>query len=240
MVFAYFKINFTVCSTNIFVNAIFNVDNIDNVDMTQATHTVDRKTASKLLKVSLRTVDRYVQQGQLSPESRHGRIWFTKADIADFSSRQNRQSRQKGSVKVDKHDSEDVYVVDSIPVGGVDNVDTKVKMKGKKKAETVYKKLYDEVRVKLDEKQERIEAANYRVGQLEAQLKNTVPLLTYEEERVQSQEIQRELKGEIKDRDKKIETAEQKIRDERLNRIVIAVVLFIVLALQPLLWFFLQ
>jgi CRISPR/Cas system-associated protein Cas10 (large subunit of type III CRISPR-Cas system) len=210
--------------------------------MTQPTYSIDRKTASKLLKVSLRTLDRYVKQGSLVAESRNGRIWFSKADIGNFSSRQSRQDRQRRHKGVDNVDTKARVVVDSIPVGGVDNVDSVVKVNGgsKRSSEKILKKLYDEAREKLEEKQERLEAANYRVGQLEAQLKNTVPLLTYEEERAQAQEAQRELKGEVKERDKQLDVAAKTIKEERLNRIIIAGVLFVVLALQPILWFFLQ
>lgn len=213
------------------------VDNVDKVDMATASYEIDRKAASKLLKVSLRTVDRYVRQGRLTSENRDGRIWFTKADISEFLSRQSRQSRHGGVDNVDKSGSKRVDIVDSIPV---EDVDTVVKPKKKKSAEPVFKNLYEDAKKKLEGQQERLEAANYRVGQLEAQLKNTVPLLTYEEERSKAHEVQRELKDEIKDRDKKLTVAEKVIREERLNRIIIAAVLFIVLALQPILWFLLR
>lgn len=213
------------------------VDNVDKSNMVTPSYEIDRKAASKLLKVSLRTVDRYVRQGRLTSENRDGRIWFTKAVIDEFSSRQSRQSRHGGVDNVDKSGSKRVDIVDSIPV---EDMDTVVRPKKKKSAEPVFKNLYEDAKKKLEGQQERLEAANYRVGQLEAQLKNTVPLLTYEEERSKAHEVQRELKDEIKDRDKKLTVAEKVIREERLNRIIIAAVLFIVLALQPVLWFLLR
>lgn len=213
------------------------VDNVDKVDMATISYTIDRKAASRLLKVSLRTVDRYVRQGRLSSENREGRIWFSKANIDEFSSRQSRQSRHGGVDNVDKSGTERGDIVDSVPIEGADGV---VRLKKKKSAGLVFKNLYEDSKKKLEEQQGRLEAANYRVGQLEAQLKNTVPLLTYEEERSKSHEVQRELKEEIKDRDKKLTVAEKTIKEERLNRIIIAAVLFIVLAIQPILWFLLR
>lgn len=204
--------------------------------MTTPTHTIDRKTASKLLKVSLRTLDRYVKQKDLCPQCRHGRIWFDQAEIDQFLSRQSRQSRHDSGDKVDSN-------VDVVPVEGVDNIDRvdKVSKKnGKSSGSHVYRRLYDELKQKMEEKQERLEAANYRVGQLEAQLKNTVPLLTYEEERSRSQKTQKELQKEIEQHKVELIEADKKIKEEKLNRIIIASVLFVVLALQPLLWFLLR
>ena len=155
-------------------------------------------------------------------------------------SRQSRQSGHGGVDNVDKSGPKRDDIVDSIPVEEVDSVDKVVKTKKRKSAEPVYKNLYEDANKKLEGQQERLEAANYRVGQLEAQLKNTVPLLTYEEERSKAQDVQRELKDDIKDRDKKLTVAEKTIKEERLNRIIIAAVLFVVLALQPILWFLLR
>jgi hypothetical protein len=45
--------------------------------------------------------------------------------------------------------------------------------------EGVYKKLFEEQQEELKTKQERLEGANYRVGQLEAMLKEAIPLLEH-------------------------------------------------------------
>ena len=44
-------------------------------------YNIDRKTASKLLKVSMRTVDRYIVAKKVSIEKRDGRIWLDKKEI---------------------------------------------------------------------------------------------------------------------------------------------------------------
>ena len=50
-------------------------------------HNLDRKAASKLLKVSLRTVDRYIKQKKLASRVVSGRIWLDKNETIDFRDR---------------------------------------------------------------------------------------------------------------------------------------------------------
>lgn len=103
----------------------------------------------------------------------------------------------------------------------------------KKEAE-IYKKLYTETSAELKIKQERLEGATYRVGQLEAQIKNTVPLLTYrqkEEEVIQLQEIQ---KKEAETQFKTIKKVEKELYESRLIKNVYTAVLFAVLISTPL------
>ena len=47
--------------------------------------------------------------------------------------------------------------------------------------ERVFRELYEETNKDLKQKQEKLEAASFRVGQLEAQLKNSVPLLEHKQ-----------------------------------------------------------
>ena len=46
----------------------------------------------------------------------------------------------------------------------------------------LFKALYEGVKEELSEKQERLEIANYRVGQLETQVRNSIPMLEYHRE----------------------------------------------------------
>lgn len=45
---------------------------------------IDRKTASKLLSVSMRTIDRYIRSGKLFAREERGRIWLDRNDIVNF------------------------------------------------------------------------------------------------------------------------------------------------------------
>jgi len=199
-------------------------------------YNVDRKAASKILKVTTRTVDRWIMGGKLSTEKRDGRIWLSREEI----------NKLRAKTKVDRVDTE--MSIDkslSTPVDmSIDSVDIENE-EGKlprsprpqnpyKGEEGVYKKLFEEQQAELKTKQERLEGANYRVGQLEAMLKEAIPLLEHQklvvDQRIQKEEAQNKLIEVQAD----LNTTESKLKDEKLNRRVFMIFLFIIMLLQPL------
>ncbi|MFA6992683.1 MAG: helix-turn-helix domain-containing protein [Candidatus Gracilibacteria bacterium] len=197
--------------------------------MSEKEYTIDRKAACRLLKVSTRTVDRYAKSKKLSTTPRNGRIYFDKREILLF--RDKRMSIDKVDMStpdlsidngVDKVDNFESFGQEYV-YSGVDSV-YKERSKKYQKGDEIYKKLYLEIKDELREKQDRLDMANYRVGQLETQVKNSIPLLEYQ-----------------KERDKKeIEITEEKQRImsrlnyEMISKRIFLTVLLIILALQPL------
>lgn len=97
-----------------------------------------------------------------------------------------------------------------------------------------YKKLYEELREELHEKQERLEIANYRVGQLEAQVRSSIPMLEYHRENYDRQRAEQDLRAKLGESTSILKDLANKIRYERFGKRVFLFVLLIVLALQPL------
>ena len=64
---------------------------------------IDRKTASRLLKISVRTVDRYVALNRLGHEKREGRIWLDKKEIMKIRA-QRRVDTSTSRMSIDKID----------------------------------------------------------------------------------------------------------------------------------------
>lgn len=200
---------------------------------------IDRKTAARLLKVSIRTVDRYLVKGKLNSESRDGRIWLDKKEILRL-----RQTKRVDNTDMLSTPGVSIDNVDVIPVDmSTDNGQTVYTRKPEneeppmeKSQEEVYKKLFEELQTELKQKQERLEGANYRVGQLESLLKESVPLLDYKRdlnvEKAQKEQIQKALS----EREVEAESLQSTLKEERFNKKVYLIILFILLALQPL-WF---
>ncbi|MBU2524438.1 helix-turn-helix domain-containing protein [Patescibacteria group bacterium] len=103
-------------------------------------------------------------------------------------------------------------------------------------AESIYKALYEEAKDELKEKQKKLEGANYKVGQLESQVKNSVPQFEYKREQqkllIQSKKFDEEKRELIEI----MENKNEELKIERTNRIVFAVILFTFLLLQPIFW----
>ncbi len=214
---------------------------------------IDRKAASRLLKVSIRTVDRYIVNAKISHEKRDGRIWLNKKEILNLKKKKNvdiNQSRYV-SMSTDKNDYEGVdTLVDNRNIGAEGPYERNKKDFGegtplinnfneKKQGDGIYQKLYEELKEELQKKQDRLEGANYRVGQLEGQLKESVPLLEHRKIIEQEAQLQEELKMEAEAAKEEARRIQKKIGDEKLAKNIYLVILFIILFLQPL-WLFLS
>lgn len=205
---------------------------------------IDRKMASKLLKVSIRTVDRYISKNRLSHENREGRIWLDKKEIVKLRDK-NRVDRaiDMSTVKM-SIDKVDVIPVD-MSIDNVHSVYSDVHSANTPKTsherqetieEEVYKRLFEQLQEDLKEKQSRLEGANYRVGQLEARLKDTIPLLDYnralETERAEKERLRKSTDAQQFE----LEQLGSALKEERFNKKIYLIILFILLLLQPL-WF---
>jgi hypothetical protein len=204
-----------------------------------STHKIDRKTASKLLKVSIRTVDRYIVAKKLSTENRDGRIWLEKSEIKLLQDRKN--SRQNmDTVMPDMSIDSVVSTPVDMSMDSVHSVSTLEQKKRKDPGcsssgqEQVYKKLFEEQRQELKQKQERLEGANYRVGQLEALLKDTVPLLDYQRALNEKDTSQNELYKTLEGEKAQGEQLKLKIKEEKFDKKIYLILLFVLLLLQPL------
>ncbi|MBI4235436.1 hypothetical protein HY604_03995 [Candidatus Peregrinibacteria bacterium] len=189
-------------------------------------YSIDRKAASRLLKVSIRTLDRYVSSKKLSTRLVDGRIWLDRNEIGSF-----------GDVKM-RH-----VVVDNVdmstPEMSIDNnVDivsplstTPRKTRGNK---ALYKKLFQDLRDELHEKQERLEIANYRVGQLEAQVRNSIPLLEYHRDTFERDKQNEDKDQKLNQAHEVISAVTTQLKYEKFNKRIFLSILLVILALQPL------
>lgn len=216
------------------------------------TYNIDRKTAARLLNVSVRTIDRYLSSGRLSSIKNNGRVWVSKADILSLSHRQTFDLSDM--TRQHRH-------VDNIGDINVDRVVLEPEIITETRQETrvdTYKELYDSARIELEEKQKLLDQATYRIGQLEAQIESMVPMIEFkkqqqllaenadqymkaiEEEENKRKELARQLIGEIEKKKEMITEKDKEIEAERLNKAIFAVILFVILSLQPLFWLILK
>lgn len=204
---------------------------------------LSREAASGILDVSTRTVDRYIKAGKLSTRLAEGRIWLNEDEILDF--KKGRESRHE----VDKDDVSTSHLSSGHEVDKVDNVEVvgqeiiekmSTQKKVSKDTTDTFKRLYEELKEELKEKQERLEVANYRVGQLEAQVRNSIPMLDYRRESYERKKIEDDLNKKLEESTGVIRSLSLRIKYEKFGKRVYVIALLIVLALQPLWFFFLS
>lgn len=199
-------------------------------------YTIDRKTASRLLKVSTRTVDRYIRQDKLSSLMENGRIWLSEGEIRTLKEANRpkvevvNMDMSRPRMSIDKN----VYIdIDSVENVSPSLASSVYKRQGE---EGVYQKLYEDILEEYRAYQEKLNRATYKMGQLEAQLKYSVPLLKYNKEKRMLTTSQRQLEGELDKALEVIKQTEQEYKIERFNKHVYLAILMGLLILQPIFW----
>lgn len=169
---------------------------------------IDRQTASRLLKVSVRTIDRYIRGGKLWALSENGRIWLDKKEILAF----DQPRKVMRNVAIDRGMS-----VPVIRHAGHDN--------------DFYRDLYEEAKQAVGDSQQKLQQANYRIGQLESQMLQppSPKYIERHEDLIHDREREKEI------------TALKKIaKREKTSRIIFAALTYLLLALLPTLWYLLR
>ena len=216
--------------------------------MTIATITsdlIDRKTASRLLKTSIRTIDRYRQSGKLSTTIIDNRIYVKKEEIQDFVARQGRQ-RQKTYVSTKTRVDRDEAPEDNGQDTARDTMDSQNERTASSSGihgrhdrdihlDEYYKKMVDDLMQNIHEKEEKLESANYQIGKLEAQLRLSVPLGEFQKEKKQLLLQSGELQKTALQKEAALKKLQKDFFLERLNKRVYLLIAMGLILLQPLL-----
>jgi len=202
--------------------------------MATATY-VDREQASEILKVSTRTVDRYIRKYKLKTKKKGRTLLIRRQDVDKVIEDQvghlvdlNVPQFQNPLKKESNNDK-------SLTVKNI-KVDQVKTAKPTNEAEKVYRDLYNETKRDLHAKQERLEAATYRVGQLEAQLKNMVPMLDYTQKEKQLKVSQEALELRAIENQQSLDKMEKKLKTERMAKWIYLFSTAFFLALWPTLF----
>lgn len=186
-----------------------------------AASNIDRKTASKILGVSIRTIDRYIRGGKLFANVDNGRIWLDKKEIMNM----------KNPAQV-------------IPVKTIDNRQPTLSAHSSPKAKIVdndfYRDLYEEAKRALSDYQQKLEQSNYRIGQLESQILHptTAPkVIDHRDDSGLSIEL---LRKDLAEKEKELEATKELARREKGSRIALSILTYILLGALPLVWYLLR
>lgn len=163
---------------------------------------VSRSEAARFLRITTRSLDRYIRAGKLSAaRADNGQVFLGQKELATFKKGKPLELHAAEPFQHRKHEQEPSF----------------------------YQKLYEQALPLIEEKEKKLEAAQYRIGQLESQLPNIAsftvkPLAQYD----------------LRLADEAVAKLQQKMKREALNRKILAAILYIVLLLQPILWYLLR
>lgn len=141
----------------------------------RALYNVERKEASDYLEVSLRTIDRYIRSGKLSHRKVGYNIYLSMKELEQF---------KKGRVQ----QVEEVTVHERVFTEDISSSFQQEQETGDITFETlVYKNLYESSRKEVTEKQKEVEFLQYKLGKMEVELGNALPLLEYQKSKKEAE-----------------------------------------------------
>lgn len=153
-------------------------------------YTIGRDEAAKRIGVSTRTLDRWIRSGKLRYKNVGRAVFVHAGDFDILLKSHGRAFAQAHTAHHTEHTAPHDFS-ETTHVSATTNNDS------------IFRKLYEEATQEIKAKQEKLEAAGFRVGQLETQLKNSVPLIEYkqkEEELRQKEEAARQENLELKNK----------------------------------------
>ncbi|MFA6528244.1 MAG: hypothetical protein WCT46_01760 [Candidatus Gracilibacteria bacterium] len=212
--------------------------------------TIDRKQASEIIGVSLRTLDRYIRGGELNARKINGFVKLDENQVKGFKTgytprpqapQEDTEIVQEGVPRIRIHRSLNNFDrVEAIDVHSEVERVLGEEISSSGRQTDIYEVLYKETRDELKEYQKKLEIANYQVGHLEAQVKNSIPLLAYRAESLKLANRENTLKKVVQDQVNKAKGLERILDLEKTNAKIYAALLFGVLLLQPILWWVLR
>lgn len=200
---------------------------------------VDRIEASKILKVSTRTVDRYMRKNRFKTRKDGRRVLIKKTDVDKIIKEHigrlvdinddNLNNILSAEESIKNESRETNLTVKDIKVKKIDNSQSKIEQE-------IYKELYKETKSELKEKQDRLEAATYRVGQLEAQAKHMVPMLDFNKKDRALQDAYSAMDQRVKQTEEIKTKMESKLRSERIAKWIYLSLVGTLLVAEPILF----
>lgn len=209
--------------------------------MSNATLYVDRIEASKILKTSTRTVDRYMRKYHFKTRKDGRRVLIKRVDIdkiikdhvgriMDIDDENLNQFLNKAEGQTTEQDKVSNLAVSDIKLESIKEPEAKGS------DNRIYKELLQETKKELKEKQERLEAATYRVGQLESQVKSMVPMLDYTKKDEELQEAFHTMEQKAAQNQELIDHMERKLRSERIAKWIYLSLVGLLVIAEPILF----
>ena len=172
---------------------------------------IDRKTASKLLRVSVRTVDRYIRRGKLPAHEKNGRILLDQDDIKTLQDSQH-VSRPVAAVSKQREEHElyrDLY-------------------------EETRRALLD-YQQKLEQAQYRIGTLESGAG------RSQISAPVHFEQPVRRDDTAIEfLRRDLSEKERELNLLKETLKKEQANRFVFTLLTYLLLALIPIVYFLMR
>lgn len=203
-------------------------------------YSIDRQSAARILSVSVRTVDRYIASGQIRKVKNQGRTWLSNDDIQDMVAA-NRQTGSDSVLSSFASETSREKEATSRDSSRFRVESSSFSESGSRAPESLnYKSLYEDVKSSLDDKNQKLQQATYRIGQLESQVESMIPRIEFEQQQKLLSEKASNMEGLFRNEVEKRELVTKKLigelkmkegelESEKFNKAIYAILLFLII-----------
>ncbi|MDD2487084.1 MAG: helix-turn-helix domain-containing protein [Candidatus Gracilibacteria bacterium] len=174
---------------------------------------IDRVEGSKLLNMSTRTIDRYIRNGKIRSKKVGKKIFLHNDDVEIL---KNGGIQQEYEI-INSKEIESNFVRTSVGAN--------------------YKDLYDDSKKIIEKKDEIIKDLSYRLGNVESELKNSIPLIEYKKATFLLESSTTKIEDEKKELNQNIDDLSKKISSEKKLNIFLLMMLLILITFTFIIWF---
>lgn len=179
-------------------------------------YSIDRSAGAKLLGISLRTIDRHIQSGRIRSK-RIGRKVFLHDD--DIKIVQNGGIQEEYTIL----DTSDRYNESGFR---------------REKLETDYKKLFEDEKSASERKDRIIQDLSYRVGAMEAELKNSISMIEFKKTTFLLESSKTKVEEEKTILNNKVADLQRKVSEGKTWNTALLILLIVLILLGFVGWFF--
>lgn len=176
-------------------------------------YSTDRTKWAKILGVSTRTLDRYIRSWKIRSQKKWKKVFLNDEDInllKNWWIQENYEVIQSREIEV--------------------NPFTKTNL-------VSYKELYQDVVCKIEQKDNLIKDLSYKLGNAEAELKNSIPLIEYKKTAFLLESSTNKIEQEKAQLTEIKENLEKNLNTNKLVNLVLSIFLFITIILLFIVWF---
>ena len=182
--------------------------------------TIEREDGASMLGISTRTLDRYIRAGKIRAKKRGKKVFLHTEDVMKL-----KDGDAETTSASSYHTSEE-----SVALEPMAQFVTKPLI-------VSYKELYEESKSLLTRKDELIQDLSYRLGNVETELKNSIPMLEYKKATFLLESSQSKGEDERRDLNHKVEKLADEVKKEQNTNMILIIVLSFVLMVSIFAWF---
>lgn len=189
-----------------------------------------RQDVADMLWISTRSVDRYIKSGKLRSKKDWKIVYVNDADVENLS--WTWSSKQEIIEKTDYEEtkkSQDYKVVTP-----VETKEIEVKSNFKNYA---LDKVYDDLRAEVKKKDEIIQDLSIKLWRADEIIRNSVSMIDFKRSQMLLEDSKTYMWSEINDLKLKNSSLEEKVKNNNITIIILAVFLIILLSIAWVLWF---